>query len=83
MKLSLALGLLNDLREVLQCTLPPTLLDLWHTPALVFSPVTISRLFMAHVWNAAGNAIDETGRDTKMNLIPGNAYGVVLDLGAG
>jgi len=79
----LALGLLNDLREVLQCALPPTLLALWHTPALVFSPVTISRLFMAHVWNAAGNAIDEGGRDTKMNLLPGNAYGVVLDLGAG
>jgi hypothetical protein len=38
---------------------------------------------MSHVWNAAGNAIDEGGRDVKTNLIPENAYGTILDIGAG
>ena len=83
MRWSSALGLLQDLRDVTRVALPPTILALWNTPALIFRPVILSRIFMSHVWNAAGNAIDEGGRDVKLNLIPENAYGTILDIGAG
>src|SRR6266481_4208572 len=37
---------------IVRCALPPTILALWQTPALNFSPVMISRFFMAYVWIA-------------------------------
>ena len=83
MKLSSALGLLLDLRYAIQWALLPTILSLWHTPTLFFSPAMISRIFMAHVWASFGNPTDEGGKAVKLNLIPANAYGTVLDLGAG
>ena len=38
---------------------------------------------MAHIWVLFGNPTDEGGRSTKEALITPNAYGVVLDIGAG
>jgi hypothetical protein len=38
---------------------------------------------MAHVWLSFSNPTDEGGKIVKSNLIPANAYGTVLDLGAG
>jgi len=38
---------------------------------------------MAHVWRAFGDSCDQNGRPVKEKLIFPNAYGVVLDLGAG
>jgi len=38
---------------------------------------------MAHVWVLFGNPTDEGGKTVKLKLIPENAYGTVLDLGAG
>lgn len=83
MKLSAALGIVQHLCGVVQAALPPTLKALWHTPALFFSPITISSLFMAHVWTFMADGVDENTRAVKDNLITPNAYGVVLDLGAG
>ena len=83
MKWSSALGLLPDLRYAIQWALLPTILSLWHTPALLFNPTMISRIFMAHVWASFSNPTDEGGKIAKSNLIPTNAYGTVLDLGAG
>ncbi|KAJ3555453.1 hypothetical protein NM688_g2567 [Phlebia brevispora] len=37
---------------------------------------------MSYVWNTFGDSVDEGGREVKNNLLP-NAYGVVLDIGAG
>jgi len=45
--------------------------------------MAVSRLFMAEVWENFGQLVDEGGRSVKEGLIPPNAYGVVLDLGAG
>jgi len=38
---------------------------------------------MSHIWVLFGNPTDEAGRPTKEGLITPNAYGVVLDIGAG
>lgn len=83
MKLSSAFSLLDHLWLAIQVALPPTILALWHGPSLMLSPSRISRLFMAHVWRTFGDFCDEGGRLMKEKLIPSNAYGVVLDLGAG
>lgn len=61
----------------------PTLQALWRAPALILSPSAISRVFMAHVWAAWSNAIDERSRLVKEKLITAGAHGIVLDLGAG
>ncbi|KAJ3013632.1 hypothetical protein NUW54_g1536 [Trametes sanguinea] len=38
---------------------------------------------LSAIYNVFGNGVDENARPVKQSLIPGNAYGVVLDLGAG
>ncbi|KAI0654320.1 hypothetical protein C8Q70DRAFT_1048050 [Cubamyces menziesii] len=83
MKLSAAFGLLTDLRLASQAAFLPTLKAVFRSPALLFYPREISRIFMAHVWKAFGNSTDESGRPVKASLIPSNAHGVVLDIGAG
>lgn len=83
MKLSSAFGLLTDLRFAIQLALIPTLKAVWYTPTLVLSPAKISRLFFSHVWTTFANGTDENAWPVKAGLIPPNAYGVVLDLGAG
>ncbi|GBE85616.1 predicted protein [Sparassis crispa] len=50
---------------------------------MLLHPQEISRVFMSHVWVAYGNGVDEVGRPEKQGLIPANAKGVVLDIGAG
>jgi len=83
MKRSAAFGLLEDLKLAIQSALLPTFWELWRTPTLLFTPIALSRHFMAHVWVALGNGIDEAGKNAKLNLIPANASGIVLDIGAG
>jgi hypothetical protein len=83
MKLSSAFSLFVDLRFAIQNALLPTICALWYSPSLIFSPGAVSRLFMAHVWRAFGDSCDQNGQPVKEKLIPPNAYGVVLDLGAG
>ncbi|KAI0367926.1 hypothetical protein BV20DRAFT_970034 [Pilatotrama ljubarskyi] len=83
MKLSAAFSLLTDLRLAIGTAFMPTLSALWTSPSLLWHPREISRIFMAHVWKLFGNGVDEGGRPVKQTLIPANAYGVVLDLGAG
>ncbi|KAF8120284.1 hypothetical protein EV363DRAFT_130196 [Boletus edulis] len=76
-------GLLSDLYIALQLALTPTLRHIWATPSLIFHPTAISRIFMSYVWTAFGAGIDENNVQLKTSLITKNAYGVVLDLGAG
>ncbi|KAF6747554.1 S-adenosyl-L-methionine-dependent methyltransferase [Ephemerocybe angulata] len=62
----------------------PTLKEVIARPSLLLSPTEISRIFMAKLWaRGFGDGIDEAGRSTKEHLITPNAYGSVLDLGAG
>jgi len=83
MKLSNALSPLADLRYAIGASLWPTILDIYHSPSLLFRPTALSQVVMAHIWVLFGNPTDEGGRPTKEALITPNAYRVVLDIGAG
>ncbi|KAI0667412.1 hypothetical protein C8Q78DRAFT_1071854 [Trametes maxima] len=83
MKLAAAFGLLTDLRFAVQAAFIPTLRAVFSSPSLLLHPHKVSRIFMAHVWKVFGNGVDENARPVKESLIPTNAYGVVLDIGAG
>jgi hypothetical protein len=83
MKLSNALSLLTDLRFAITIALLPTLRDVFHNPSLLVRPQALSRVFMAHLWVVYGDGADHRSRDVKHHLINPNAYGSVLDIGAG
>lgn len=83
MQFSKSFALLIDLRLAIQAGFWPIILAIYHTPSMLLHPLKISRTFMAHVWSAFADGVDENGREAKRSLIPENAFGVVLDLGAG
>ncbi|KAI0776933.1 S-adenosyl-L-methionine-dependent methyltransferase [Trametes elegans] len=83
MKLSAAFAILIDLRLAVQAALFPTAKAITSSPFLLFRPHEVSRIFMSHVWKTFGEGVNESGRAVKDSLIPRNAYGVVLDIGAG
>ncbi|KAL0948387.1 hypothetical protein HGRIS_010969 [Hohenbuehelia grisea] len=83
MKLLAAFALLIDLRAAIQAALLPTLYALWLEPLLLLRPTALSRTFMAYVWAAFADVVDEGGREVKADLITPNATGIVLDIGAG
>lgn len=61
----------------------PLMQAIWKNPALLLRPSEISRMFMANVWIAFAEGINENSASVKRALITENAYGIVLDLGAG
>ena len=83
MKLSAAFSILVDLRFGIQAAFMPTLYAVLDSPSLLLRPSDFSRIFMANLWATFGNGVDENGRGVKQQLITLNAYGVVLDIGAG
>jgi len=83
MKLSAAFSILIDLRFAIQIAFMPTLYAILDSPSLLLRPSILSRTFMAKLWIVFGNGVDTNGRDVKQQLITPNAYGVVLDIGAG
>ena len=83
MKLSASFGLLEDARAAIQTAFVPTLVAILKNPLLVFRPHEVSRIFMSHVWRLYGDGVDSGARPAKEELLPGNSYGVVLDIGAG
>ncbi|KAF9807771.1 hypothetical protein IEO21_08047 [Rhodonia placenta] len=83
MKLSGSISLLMHLREAMQLAFLPTLRAILRAPSVLLHPRTVSQIFMNHVWSAFGDGIDGNSRPVKENLIPANARGVVLDIGAG
>jgi hypothetical protein len=83
MKLTNALSLLSDLRLAITIAIFPTLSDVFHNPTLLVRPQALSRVFMAHLWAVYGEGSDSRSKDIKNHLIKPNAYGSVLDVGAG
>ncbi|ETW76677.1 hypothetical protein HETIRDRAFT_328108 [Heterobasidion irregulare TC 32-1] len=83
MKLSAAFGLVVDFRYAISVAFLPTIRAIFRSPSLLLRPQTISQVFMSHVWRTFGDLVDEGGRDAKQSLVPNNAYGTVLDVGAG
>jgi hypothetical protein len=83
MKLSNALSLLNHLKLGISVAIIPTLKAILWNPTLLFRPRAFSRVFFTHLWKMFGPAIDDNAKSVKEGLISSNAYGVVLDVGAG
>lgn len=83
MQLRNSLHLLNDLGHAFSIAIMPTLREITRAPFLLLHPIELSRVFMQHVWTFYGKAINENCREIKNALIPENAQGVVLDIGAG
>ena len=83
MKLSKALSLLTDIRLAISVAILPTIRDVFRSPTLLIRPQALSRVFMAHLWLVFGDGSDLKSRDVKSHLITPNAYGSVLDIGAG
>jgi len=78
-----AFSLFHDLRLAITASIFPTLRALASEPTLILRPHALSQLIMANVWAALGPGVDEGGRQVKDQLVTLNAYGVVLDVGAG
>jgi len=74
---------LLDIYLALQLAFWPTTQRIWATPSLLFQPTAVSRIFLSHVWAGFGPGIDKNNVQLKTSLVTKNAYGVVLDLGAG
>ncbi|KIM43895.1 hypothetical protein M413DRAFT_442966 [Hebeloma cylindrosporum] len=83
MKLSNALSLLTDLRIGISIAIIPTLKAILWNPTLLFRPRALSRIFMANLWMTFGPGVDSSAKAVKEGLITPNAYGIVLDIGAG
>jgi hypothetical protein len=83
MKLTAALSLLQDLWQAVPPAFTPTIRAVILSPSLLLRPRALSRLFFAHIWILFGDGVNEHSRAAKEILITPNAYGVVLDIGAG
>lgn len=83
MRLTLALSPFVDLCFAIGAAIWPTVMEIFKSPSILFRPVVLSKIAMAHIWVLFGNPTDEKGRPAKQDLITPNAHGVVLDLGAG
>ena len=83
MKFSSVFAVVLELRTAVYYALLPTLRDILKTPILLISPQRLSQVFFGHVWAVLGPGMDEGSKELKENLITPNAYGVVLDIGAG
>jgi hypothetical protein len=83
MKLSNAFALFSDLRSAFKVALWPTLKAIFSRPSLLFRPSLLSQTFMSNVWLVFAGPTDEGGKVVKQGLITPNAYGAVLDVGAG
>lgn len=77
------IGMLFHVVDAFKLGLLPTIRALLHEPSLILRPRAISHIFMTNVWAVMGAGIDENSRAVKEALLPANARGVVLDIGAG
>ena len=83
MRLSNAFSLLTDLRLAITVAILPTVRDVFRNPTLLVRPQALSRAFMANLWLVFGDGVNLNSKDVKHGLIALNAYGSVLDVGAG
>lgn len=83
MKLVNALSIIPQLADTLRVALLPTLREIIRAPSLLLHPSKLSQLYMSFVWQIWGDGMDENTQGIKKALITPNAYGVVLDIGAG
>lgn len=73
----------SQLRIFAGWALWPTIKDVWRSPSLLLHPMVLRRTFFTHLWAVFSKFIDQGGQPVKQKLITPNAYGIVLDIGAG
>jgi hypothetical protein len=83
MRLAAAFSLFQDLWQAVPAGIMPTVRAVLLSPSLLLRPREFLRLFFAQMWIPFGNGVNENSRAVKEVLITPNAYGVVLDIGAG
>lgn len=83
MRLSAALSPLEDIYAAISIAAWPTLQAILRSPSLLLRPRALSQAFMCSVWSQFGPGIDGNTQGIKEALITPNAYGMVLDVGAG
>lgn len=74
---------LSDLWLAAATAFGPTLSAVAADPWLLLAPRALSRIVMAHVWDAFSAGVDQRAREAKILLITPHARGCVLDVGAG
>jgi hypothetical protein len=83
MKLSKALSPFLGLWLAVTIAFWPTLKEVLRNPILLLRPAQLSQLYMSKLWLVFGDGIDGNTKPLKNAHITPNAYGVVLDIGAG
>jgi hypothetical protein len=83
MKLSRAFAIFSDLWMGLRIAFWPTCIAVWQTPILLLQPRRLSQTLFTPIWDVLGVFADQACSPVKDKLITPDAYGSVLDLGAG
>lgn len=83
MKLSNAFSPFHGLWFGMTIAFLPTLKEVLRNPILLLRPAQLSQFYMSKLWLVWGDGSDGSAKPLKDVLITPNAYGVVLDIGAG
>lgn len=74
---------LHELYLICSATFITNLRAIFVEPSLILHPKKLKAVFFSNVWAFMAPSVDEGGREVKESLIRPNAFGWVLDLGAG
>jgi len=77
------IAVLREMCLICSATLVPNLRAILAEPSLLLHPMELKRVIFSNIWAFMSPSVDEGGRQVKESLIRPNAFGVVLDLGAG
>ena len=77
------IAVLRELYLICAATLIPNLRAILAQPSLVLHPKNLKTVVFSNIWAFMAPSVDEGGRQVKESLIRPNAFGSVLDLGAG
>jgi hypothetical protein len=77
------IAILYEIYQICSATLIPNLRAILAEPSLLLHPAKLKNIIFSNVWAFMSPSVDEGGREVKESLIRPNAFGHVLDLGAG
>jgi len=77
------LAILYDLFLICLETLIPILHAILAEPTLLLHPKKLKTILFSNVWSFMASSVDERCRELKQSFIRPNAFGCVLDVGAG
>ena len=76
-------AVLYELFLICSATLIPNLRAILTQPSLILHPSKLKSVLFSNVWAFMAPSVDQLGREVKESLIRPNAFGLVLDIGAG